>query len=310
MLWQKAAFFLAIAFLLSPWGSPYIALALGMAMALTIGNPFPDLTGKPAKYLLQVSVAMLGFGMNLEAVVKAGRSGIAFIVAVVFGALLLGFALGKLLGVSSKTRTLISCGTAICGGSAIAAVGPAIKAENDEMSVSLGTVFILNAIALFLFPQIGHSLDMSQSQFGLWAAIAIQDTSSVVGASSGYGADSLAVATTVKLARTLWIIPLALALAFAYRDREGKAKITLPWFIFFFIGAVAARTYGSSHVLPSLFDALVNLAKAGLTITLFLIGLSLTREMLRNVGWRPFALGTVLWIIIAGGSLWAVLRFG
>lgn len=309
MFWQKAIFFLVITFLLSPWGSPYVALALGMAMALTIGNPFPSLTGKPAKYLLQASVVMLGFGMNLELVVKAGRGGIAFILGVVFGALALGFLLGKLLGVSSKVRTLISSGTAICGGSAIAAIGPAIKAENDEMSVSLGTIFILNAVALFLFPFVGHSLDMSQSQFGLWAGIAIQDTSSVVGASSGYGEDSLAVATTVKLARTLWIIPLALALAFSYRDREGKAKVALPWFIFFFIGAVAARTYGSSHVLPSLFDALVNLAKAGLIITLFLIGLSLTREMLKNVGWRPFALGTALWAVIAGASLWAVLSF-
>jgi uncharacterized integral membrane protein (TIGR00698 family) len=280
-----------------------------MAMALTVGNPFPALSGKPAKYLLQGSVAMLGFGMDLGSVVRAGRGGIAFIIAVVFGALFLGFVLGRVLGVSSRIRTLISCGTAICGGSAIAAVGPAIKAENDEMSVSLGTVFILNAVALFLFPLVGHSLDMSPSQFGLWAAIAIQDTSSVVGAASGYGADSLAVATTVKLARTLWIIPLAAALAFFYRDRKGKAKIALPWFIFFFIGAAAARTYGSSLILPSIFDSFVNLAKSGLIITLFLIGLSLTREMLKNVGWRPFALGTVLWIIIASGALWAVMAF-
>jgi uncharacterized integral membrane protein (TIGR00698 family) len=310
MLWQKALFFVAIIFLLLPWGSPAMALGLGLAMTLTIGNPFPDLSGKPAKYLLQTSVVMLGFGMNLESVVKAGRSGIAFILGVVFGALALGFLLGKLLGVSSKVRTLISSGTAICGGSAIAAIGPAIKAENDEMSVSLGTIFILNAIALFVFPIVGHSLEMSQGQFGLWAAIAIQDTSSVVGASSGYGAESLAIAATVKLARTLWIIPLAIALAFAYRGSDGKAKIALPWFIFFFIGAVAARTYGSSHILPSMFDALVNLAKAGLTVTLFLIGLSLSREMLTNVGWRPFALGTVLWVIVASSALWAVLSFG
>lgn len=309
MIWQKILFFAAALFLLSPLGSPYVALALGMAMALSVGNPFPSLAGKPAKYLLQASVAMLGFGMDLGSVVKAGRQGIAFIIAVVFVALFLGYLLGRLFGVSSRVRTLISCGTAICGGSAIAAVGPAIKAENDEMSVSLGTVFILNAIALFLFPLIGHSLDMSPGQFGLWAAVAIQDTSSVVGASSGYGADSLAVATTVKLARTLWIIPLAIAFALLYRDREGKATIALPWFIFFFVGAVAARTYGSSLILPSLFDSFVNLAKAGLVITLFLIGLSLTRDMLRNVGWRPFALGAVLWAIIASGSLWAVMAF-
>lgn len=222
---------------------------------------------------------------------------------------MLGAVLGVLLKIPSRVRTLISCGTAICGGSAIVAVGPAIKAENDEMSVSLGTIFILNAIALFLFPIVGNGLEMSQAQFGMWAAIAIQDTSSVVGAATVFGQESLATATTVKLARTLWIIPLALALAVIYKDGSGRAKIAVPWFVFFFVGAAAVRTFAPLWVFPSVFDSLVNLAKAGLTITLFLIGLGLSRAMLKSVGWRPFALGTILWVIVATIALGSVLRF-
>jgi uncharacterized integral membrane protein (TIGR00698 family) len=308
-MWQKAVFFLLVVFILSPWGSPVYALALGLAMALTIGNPFPSLTGKPAKYLLQISVAMLGFGIDLSSVYRAGKDGIGFIVFVVGGALLLGYVIGRALNVSPRVRTLVSSGTAICGGSAIAAIGPAIKAENDEMTVSLGTIFTLNAIALFAFPIIGHSLDLSPQQFGLWAAVAIQDTSSVVGAATAYGGDSLAVATTVKLARTLFIIPLAIALAFYHRDEGAKSKVTLPWFICAFLGAAAVRTYGSSMIFPSILDSFVNLAKAGLAVTLFLIGLSLSLATLRKVGWRPFALGAILWLIIASAALFGVLRF-
>ena len=308
-MWQKALFVLLIIFILSPWGSPFLALALGLTMALTIGNPFPQLVGKPTTYLLQASVVMLGFGMTLGAIVKAGRSGILFILAVVFGALALGYLVGKLLGTPKRITTLITVGTAICGGSAIAAVGPAIKAENDEMSVSLGTIFVLNAIALFAFPFIGHSIGMSQEQFGLWCAVAIQDTSSVVGASSAYGAAALAMAATVKLARALWIAPLALALAFMFREKDAKAKITVPWFIFLFVGAAAVRTFAPSIIQPSVFDAIVNLAKAGFAVTLFLIGLSISIAMLKKVGVRPFLLGTTLWVTIASLSLWAVLKF-
>ena len=305
----KLIFVLAVLFLLSPYGSPALALAIGLVLALRLGNPFPDLSGKPAKYLLQGSVAMLGFGMNLGAVYEAGKNGIVFIVAVVFGTLLLGYLVGRFLSLPSRIRTLISCGTAICGGSAVAAVGPAIKAENDEMSVSLGTIFVLNAAALFAFPLIGNALGLTQAQFGMWAALAIQDTSSVVGAATVFGSESLAVATTVKLARALWIAPLAIALAFAYRDGDSKTKVAIPWFIFLFVGAAAVRTYAPLWVQPSLFDAAVNLAKAGLTITLFLIGLSLSKEMLKRVGWRPFALGVVLWLVLASAVLWGVLQF-
>ena len=307
-MWRKALFFLLVLFIVSPWGSPAIALAVGLVFALTIGSPYPELSGKPATYLLQTCVVMLGFGMNLEAVYKAGRQGILFIVFVVFGALALGFLLGKFLGTSKKLTTLISTGTAICGGSAIAAVGPAINAENDEMSISLGTIFTLNAVALFGFPLIGRALGLDEPHFGLWAAIAIQDTSSVVGASSAYGPEALAIAATVKLARALWIAPLALVWAYVFHEKGAKAKVKVPWFIFLFVGAAAFRTFAPAWILPSLYESIVNLAKAGFTVTLFLIGLGLSKEMLKRVGWRPFALGTILWIVIATCTLLAVIN--
>lgn len=309
-MWRKAVFIVLILFLLSPYGSPPIALALGLLLAFTIGNPFPELSGKPTKYLLQASVVLLGFGMNLEAIVKAGRDGILFTIATIFGTLALGYLAGRFLAVPAKTSTLISSGTAICGGSAIAAVGPAISAEHDEMSVSLGTVFVLNSVALFLFPVLGQSIGLTENQFGIWAAIAIHDTSSVVGAAHAYGAEALATATTVKLARALWIAPIALIFAFLYRrsDGEARAKVAVPWFIFLFVAAAAFRTYAPALILPSIFDSLVNLAKAGMTITLFLIGASLTPRTLKKVGIRPLVQGILLWIVISSVALWAVVK--
>ena len=310
MSWQKIVFILLVLVCLSPWGSPPVALALGLLLAFTIGNPFPQVTGKPTKWLLQGSVIFLGFGMNIEAVFKAGRDGILFTIVTIFGTLILGYLVGKFLKVNEKTSNLISSGTAICGGSAIAAVGPAIDAGTEEMSVSLGTVFVLNSIALILFPIIGHMLDLSQTQFGVWAAIAIHDTSSVVGAAQTYGPDALAIATTVKLARALWIAPVALMFAFLYRksDKERKTKVAMPWFIFLFLGATLIRTYAPSAILPSIFDSLVNLAKAGMTVTLFLIGVSLSRKTLRAVGVRPLLQGILLWIVISVVSLFAVFK--
>jgi len=311
MTWHKAAFFVLVAVCLSPVGSPPVALALGLFLAFTIGTPFPKLSGKPMKYLLQASVVLLGFGMNFGAVIKAGRDGVLFTIATIFGTLVLGYFVGKYLSVNSKTSALISSGTAICGGSAIAAVAPAIKAESDEISVSLGTVFVLNSIALFLFPIIGHALSLTQVQFGVWSAIAIHDTSSVVGASSVYGAEALAVAATVKLARALWIAPIALMFAYLYREKDGgtKAKVAIPWFIFLFVGATVVRSYAPVTVMiPSIFEAIVNVAKAGMTITLFLIGASLSRETLKNVGFRPLLQGVLLWVVISVVSLVAVLR--
>ena len=333
---KKAVFIALLIFCLSPWGSPPVALALGLALAFTIGNPFPQLEGKFTKYLLQASVVLLGFGMDLGSVYRAGKQGILFTIATICGTLLLGYFVGKLLGVASRTSTLISAGTAICGGSAIGAVGPAINAEADEMSVSLGTVFVLNSVALFLFPVIGHALNLSQNQFGVWAAIAIHDTSSVVGAAGTYGAEALAIATTVKLARALWIAPVALLFAYLYRPRlqvpssesrveeadfevqnaetknseletrNAKRSGVIPWFIFLFLGATALRTYLPVWIQPSIYDSLVNLAKAGMTVTLFLIGASLTRQTLQKFGYWALLEGVILWIVISIVGLVAV----
>ena len=331
MLLKQATFILILLFILSPYGSAPLALALGLVIAFTIGNPFRGLEGKFTKYLLQTSVVLLGFGMNLSAVLKAGRDGVLFTIVTIFGTLILGYFVGKLLGVAAKTSTLISSGTAICGGSAIGAVGPAIGAEKDEMSVSLGTVFVLNSVALFLFPVIGHALNLSQNQFGVWAAIAIHDTSSVVGAANTYGPEALAIATTVKLARALWIAPVALLFAYLYRAKTSdeeqvtsdvgtapmdaklktpnlKRASVFPWFILLFLAATVIRTYAPVTIEPSVYDALVNLAKAGMIVTLFLIGASLSRETLKKVGIAPLIQGLILWLVISVVSLFAVLN--
>ena len=309
-MWRKAVFIVLVIFLLSPYGSPPAALALGLLLAFTIGNPFPELEGKFTKYLLQTSVVLLGFGMHLSAIFEAGRTGILFTIATIFGTLILGYFLGRLLKVAYKTSTLISSGTAICGGSAIGAVAPAIEAEGDQISLALGTVFVLNSVALFLFPIIGHAFGLSQNQFGVWAAIAIHDTSSVVGAAQTYGTEALAIATTVKLARALWIAPVALLFAFIYRKsaKGGKAKIAIPWFVFLFMAAAAIRSYAPVWILPSVFDSIQNLAKAGMTVTLFLIGASLSRDTLKKFGYTALFEGIVLWIVISVVSLWAVLH--
>jgi len=304
MLWQKFIFYILIVACLTPFASPPIALVLGLIFAFAVGNPYSQSLGKPIKILLQTSVVLLGFGMNLTTVYRAGKDGILFTIATIFGTLIVGYLVGKLLKVNEKTSALISSGTAICGGSAIAAVAPAIDADGEQISVSLGIIFILNSVALFVFPIIGHALNLSQNQFGLWAAIAIHDTSSVVGAAQSYGAEALAIATTVKLARALWIAPVALLFSFVYRSK--KAKIVIPWFIFLFLLATVIRTYTPFEFPPSIFDSLVLLAKAGLTITLFLIGASLSRETLAKVGIKPLVQGVLLWILISLISLWAV----
>jgi len=308
MSWQKLVFFLFIIVCLTPLVSPPSALALGLFLSLVVGNPFPERTAEVTPYLLRGSVVLLGFGMNLSAVVKAGKDGVLFTIATIFGTLALGWIIGKALKINGKTSNLISGGTAICGGSAIAAIAPAIRADADETSVSLGTIFILNSVALFVFPVIGHALGLTEHQFGIWSAIAIHDTSSVVGAGARYGAEALQVATTVKLARALWIAPVALMFAFLYRPKHGETKISemIPWFIFLFLGATIIRTYAPPQVPPSLFEGIVNLAKTGLTVTLFLIGASLSFGVLKNVGIRPLLQGIILWIVISVVSLFAV----
>jgi uncharacterized integral membrane protein (TIGR00698 family) len=303
ILVQRIAFVLGVIIALLPWVSPPIALALGLLLGLTVGHPWPKQNRKWTKILLQVSVVGLGFGIDLGKVVEAGRTGVLFTIATIVGTLVLGYFVGRALGLTTRTAHLISSGTAICGGSAIAAVGPVLNADEKEMSVSLGTIFILNSIALFIFPVIGHALEMTQMQFGIWAAIAIHDTSSVVGAASRFGAEALAIATTVKLARALWIVPLVIFTSMIFRSKE--TKVTIPWFIFLFLLASVARTY--LPPVTAISPYIVDIARQGLTLTLFLIGAGLSREMLRAVGPRPLVHGLILWIVISVVSLYAVM---
>ncbi len=282
--------------------TPPIALALGLALALTFGNPYPARAGRVARILLQASVVGLGFGMNLAAVWEAGRTGFGFTVATILGALALGLLLGRLLRVDRQTSLLVSVGTAICGGSAIAAVGSVIDADDRAISVSLGTVFLLNAVALFLFPPLGNWLGLGPEQFGVWSAIAIHDTSSVVGAAARHGDAALQTATTVKLVRALWILPLALGISLVRGGNGGRPAY--PWFILLFLGAAALRTAWPGGV--SAYGAIVSAAKLGLTLTLFLIGCGLSRAALREVGLRPMAQGLLLWAVVAVGGLLAV----
>ncbi|KAA9338771.1 putative sulfate exporter family transporter [Hymenobacter busanensis] len=301
---QQVLFGLTLLLCLTPWGSPPLALALGLTVALVFGNPFPAQSKQYTSKLLQWSVIGLGFGMNAKTALQASQEGLLFTVASIISTLTLGYFVGRWLGVSRRTSHLIASGTAICGGSAIAAVGPVVKASEEEMSVALGTVFVLNAIALFLFPVVGEALNMSQNQFGLWAAIAIHDTSSVVGAASHYGNEALQIATTVKLARALWIIPVALGTAVLFKTPGTKVK--LPYFILGFIAAMLLVSY--VPVLKPVAPLLVGLAKLGLTATLFLIGAGLSTKVLKAVGAKPFIQGVLLWVFISVVSLWVILH--
>ncbi len=304
-LLRKTIFFIGLILCLAPLISPPIALGMGLLIGMTLGHPYAKLNKKWTKILLQVSVVGLGFGMDLGKVLEASRTGVLFTIITIVGTLMLGYIVGRILKLTTKTSHLISSGTAICGGSAIAAVGPVLNADENEMSVSLGTIFILNAIALFVFPAIGDLLHLSQTQFGIWAAIAIHDTSSVVGAAARYGQEALGIATTVKLARALWIVPLVLLTSVLFRTKDSK--ISIPYFILLFVVASVLRTY--IPFVASISESIVMLAKIGLTITLFLIGAGLSRTMLKAVGARPLILGMVLWIVISAVSLWAVMNF-
>ena len=283
------------------WLTPPVALFLGLAFALLCGQAHPKFNKKTSKYLLQYSVVGLGFGMNLHAALASGKEGMEFTILSVVGTMLIGWFIGrKVLKVDRDTSYLISSGTAICGGSAIAAVGPVLRAKDSEMSVALGTIFVLNAIALFVFPVIGHWLGMSQHEFGTWAAIAIHDTSSVVGAGAAYGEEALKVATTIKLTRALWIIPLAFVTSFLFKSKGQK--VSIPWFIFFFILAMVVNTYMLAGV-PQVGQIINHIARKGLTITLFFIGASLSRDVLKSVGIKPLVQGVLLWMIISLGTL-------
>ena len=308
---SKVIYILLIALILFPFdrfGLPVIsaplALLCGLAFALIFPNPYPKFNKKTSKYLLQVAVVCLGFNMNLQESLKSGSEGMLFTVVSVVGVMALGVLVGYWLHINRKTAYLISSGTAICGGSAIAAVGPVLKANENEMAVSLGVIFILNSLGLFIFPPLGHIFEMTQQQFGTWAAIAIHDTSSVVGAGEAYGEEALQIATLIKLTRALWIIPLAIATMFIFRDKT--AKISIPWFIFIFVLAMVVNTYVT---LPAWFgSSMVWIAKRGMVVTLFLIGASLSIASIRSVGVKPLLQAVLLWVVISVSSLFVVLE--
>jgi uncharacterized integral membrane protein (TIGR00698 family) len=297
----KTLFFAGLIISASGFISPPVALTAGILFGLSVAHPLPADSRDLSRFLLQASVVALGFGMDLHEVIKAGRSGFLYTALGISFALVVGLGLGKVLRVRGKSSFLITAGTAICGGSAIAAVGPIVQADEQEIAVSLGTIFILNSVALIVFPLIGWALHMTEPQFGLWAALAIHDTSSVVGAASKYGATALVVGTTVKLARALWIVPLALVTAAVKRS---NSRVKLPWFILFFCLAAVINTYVPSTA--HLNKALFTLGRFGLTATLFLIGTSISWAALKEVGWRPLAQGLLLWMAVALTSLYFI----
>ena len=289
---------------LTPFVEAPLALLLGFILSQTIGHPFIYYNQSAIKKLLPLSVIGLGFGMNVYEAVKAGKEGLLFTIASIGLTLITGIVLGRLFSVNKKSALLIATGTAVCGGSAIAAISPIIGANKNEMSVSLATIFILNSVALFVFPVIGHHFNLSQAQFGLWAAVAIHDTSSVVGAAHRYGAAALQIATTIKLERVLWLIPLSLIISIAYKNSSTRIKI--PWFILFFIAAMLVNTFVPA--LHSAGEVLVAIAKKGLTLTLFLIGAGLSAESLKAVGIKPLLVGVILWILVSVTTLLVIMQ--
>lgn len=290
----------AVAYL-GTWVSPPIALLFGLVFALLFGNIAPRLNKVMSKYLLQYSVVGLGFGMNLYSSIEAGKSGMLFTIVSVIGTMILGWVLGKyLFKIDGKTSYLISSGTAICGGSAIAAVGPVVGAKSSQMSIALGVIFILNAVALFIFPPIGRALRMSQADFGLWAAIAIHDTSSVVGAGGAFGEEALEIATTIKLTRALWIMPLALFTAIIFKKKDKR--ISVPHFIFFFILAMLINTFLLQDY-PVVGATISKVAKQSLNVALFFIGAGLSLDVIKSVGLKAMLQGVLLWLIISISTL-------
>ncbi len=319
---HRPVFILVALFCLSPWASPPIALALGMALALTIGTPWHHTTHQAAKIMLQLCVILLGFTMNLHTVLAAGAQGALMAVASISVTFLAGWLLGRWLKIDPQTSWLISSGTAICGGSAIAAVATVLDAGESQMTVSMGTVFLLNAVALYLFVPIGHALHLTQYQFGVWAGISIHDISSVVAAASRYGSSALTTATAVKLSRALWIVPVSMVFGWyagriARSEPAGlneelaenplpakaprKTRVHIPWFIGLFLLASLSRSFvpAIDHAAPDI----GHLSDIGLTITLFLIGAGLSRATLKKVGVRPMIQGVLLWMLMGGGTL-------
>jgi uncharacterized integral membrane protein (TIGR00698 family) len=292
---QQVLFIVILALCLTPLITPPLALLLGLIVAQTIGHPFIHLNHKATQWLLKVSIVGLGFGMNLHHAIQAGKEGFIFTLFSISLTLVSGLLIGRWLKVDQKTSFLISCGTAICGGSAIAAISPIIKSNEKQISIALGIIFILNSVALFIFPMIGHWFNMSQHQFGLWSAVAIHDTSSVVGASAKYGKEALQIATTVKLERTLWIIPVSFFVAAVFKNKEKTIKI--PYFIILFVLAMVFSTYLPNY--QNIYAYIVTGAKSGLSLTLFLIGAGLNYATIKSVGKKPLFQGILIWILIS-----------
>jgi uncharacterized integral membrane protein (TIGR00698 family) len=301
---RTVLFVVAIIVCTTPLSSPPFALLLGLIFAQFIGHPFVHLNHKSTSLLLKVSVVGLGFGMNVTQAMEAGKSGLLLTITSILFTILLGLLIGKIFGLDKKITALVSSGTAICGGSAIAAIGPVVGANDKEMSVSMGTIFLLNSLALVIFPPIGHYFNLTQQEFGLWSAIAIHDTSSVVGAASTYGEDALHIATTVKLARALWIIPLTIVMAFFFKS--GSNKMKMPWFILLFVVAMILNSY--VQFIHDHSETLFSISKIGLSVTLFLIGAGLSMAEIKAVGWRPLALGVILWLFISVLSFLVITR--
>ena len=303
-----------------------MALVCGILLAFTIGNPISKAGNKVAKWLLQACVVMLGFGMDLSTVLRAGLRGASFAAVTIAGTLMLGYWIGRWMGIRRNTSMLISAGTAICGGSAIAAVSSVLVVTDAEIGVAMGTVFLLNAVSLYLFPAFGHILHLSQQQFGVWSGVAIHDISSVVGASLSYGPQSLEVATAVKLSRSLWIVPLTLGIGMAHKakatrnavcDKDhddaraemgNKLKATIPWFIGLFLLASIMRSF--IPAIATWTPLISRLAKAGLTVVLLLIGTGISPGTLRTVGWKTGIQGAILWVFISAVSLFVIVKLG
>ena len=303
---EKLIFIFCVIFCLTTWISPPVALVGGIVVAQLFDHPFKKHSHIAISFLLQFAVVGLGFGINLSLAIQSGKAGFIYTVVSIFGTLFLGLFFGRLLKTEKKTSFLISAGTAICGGSAIAALAPVLRTKEKETSIALGIIFILNAAALFVFPALGHYFNLSQTQFGLWCAIAIHDTSSVVGAANKYGAEALQVATTVKLMRALWIVPIAFASAFVFKNPSKKIKI--PYFIGLFILAMLFSNFFDPVKLIAPY--IVHISKIALTLTLFLIGTNLSGAVLKSVGFKPFLQGLLLWVVVSGATLYVICTFG
>jgi uncharacterized integral membrane protein (TIGR00698 family) len=306
---RAGLFGLGALFSLSPIATPALALAAGAILALVFGNPWPGVTATLGARLLQAAVVALGLGISLDSLVRAGTTGVGLTVLVIAAVFAVGIQLGQWMAVERDLSILVTAGTSICGGSAVAAIGPAIGASREAMSVALATVFVLNAVALYLFPVIGHLLDLSEHQFGVWAALAIHDTSSVVGAAASYGPLALEEATILKLARALWILPLVLIIPRWNRRTSAVASPrirAIPWFIGLFVLAAVARSMATPDAI-AWFDSGARAGRTALVLTLFLIGANLTRDQVRAVGVRPFLHGLILWIVVGSATLAGVV---